>query len=97
MEKQAAERESERDEFSKKIESYETKIRDIDKERLKFDNISKEVCVHTNHATRPIASRHSVLGDDHSCQSYPLVDKNLVQPTDSKWHILARTVLPHNN
>lgn len=45
MEKQAAERETERDEFSKKIEKLESKLRDVDKERLKYENIAKEVCV----------------------------------------------------
>lgn len=45
MEKQAAERETERDEFCKKIETLESKLRDVDKERLKYDNIAKEVCL----------------------------------------------------
>lgn len=44
MEKQAAEREAERDEFGKKIEKLELKLRDVDKERIKYDNIAKEVC-----------------------------------------------------
>lgn len=44
LEKQAAERETERDEFSKKIEMLESKLRDVDKERLKYDNIAREVC-----------------------------------------------------
>lgn len=45
MEKQAAERETERDEFSKKIEKLELKLRDVQKERSKYENIAKEVCL----------------------------------------------------
>lgn len=49
LEKQAAERETERDEFSKKIEKLELKLRDVDKERIKYANIVKEVCFgHSN-------------------------------------------------
>lgn len=44
LEKQAAERETERDEFSKKIDKLETKLRNVEKERLKYENIAKEVC-----------------------------------------------------
>lgn len=43
LEKQAAERETERDEFGKKIDKLELKLRDVDKERIKYDNIAKEV------------------------------------------------------
>lgn len=48
MEKQAAERETERDEFSKKIEKLELKLRDVQKERTKYENIAKEVCSRTD-------------------------------------------------
>lgn len=48
MAKQGAEREIERDDFCKKIEKLESKLRDVDKERVKFDNISKEVCLVNN-------------------------------------------------
>lgn len=43
MKNQAAEREMERDEFGKKIDKLETKLRDVDKERLKYEHIAKEV------------------------------------------------------
>lgn len=55
MEKQAAEREFERDEFGKKIDKLETKLRDVDKERLKYENIAKEV-----------RSQHWHLNETHS-------------------------------
>lgn len=49
MEKQAAERETERDDFCKKIDKLESKLRDVDKERVKFDNIAKEVRLNDHH------------------------------------------------
>lgn len=60
MEKQAAERETERDEFSKKIEKLESKLRDVQKERLRFENIAKEVCLWSQF--KPIESITHTVG-----------------------------------
>lgn len=44
MEDQAAEREQERDEFTKEIERLKSQLKDRDKERNSYERISKEVC-----------------------------------------------------